>query len=311
MTDSPFPDDIAELAATVRNWGRWGDDDQLGTLNLLDAAAVQRGLGCATDGRTFSLALPWSAEGPQMGFIRGRKNPVHTMFTLHMAMGDAPGAPAWNDDSITMGTQACTHWDGLGHASYGGHIYNGFGADSVTEHGASRCGIELVGALVSRGVLLDVARATGTGRLEPGHAITSEELDAAVELAATVIEPGDIVLVRTGHMQLFHAGDRRGYAIGAPGLSLDTVAWFHRHDVAAVATDNLIFEVFPGPRTDVLLPVHFLHLVDMGLTQGQNWDLEALADDCASDGRYTFLLSAPPEPVPGGVGAPVHPVAIK
>lgn len=311
MTDSPFPADIAELAARVSNWGRWGDNDQLGTLNLLDGAAVRRGLACATTGRTFSLALPLSSDGPQMGFIKGRKNPEHTMFTLHMAMGDAPGAPAWNDDSITMGTQSCTHWDGLAHASYGGHIYNGFGADSVTEHGATRCGIDLVGAVVGRGVLLDVARANGTDRLEAGHSITSDELDAAVEMAATAIEPGDIVLVRTGHMQLFLGGDRRAYAIGAPGLSLDTVEWFHRHDVAAVATDNLIFEVFPGARTDVILPVHFLHLVDMGLTQGQNWNLEELANDCASDGRYTFLLSASPEPVAGGVGAPVQPVAIK
>jgi kynurenine formamidase len=311
VTDSPFPDDIAALGAQVRNWGRWGEHDQLGTLNLLDDAAVRRGLACATTGRTFSLALPLSSEGPQMGFIRGRRNPEHTMFTLHMAMGDAPGAPAWNDDAITMGTQSCTHWDGLAHASYGGHIYNGFAADSVTEAGASQCGIDLVGALVGRGVLLDVARAVGVDRLEPGHAITAAELDAAVALADVAIEPGDIVLVRTGHMQLFHAGDRRGYAIGAPGLSLDTVTWFHGHDVAAVATDNLIFEVFPGPRDDVILPVHFLHLVDMGLTQGQNWDLEALANDCAADGRYTFLLSAPPEPVVGGVGAPVHPVAIK
>jgi kynurenine formamidase len=311
VTDSPFPDDIAEIATRVRNWGRWGTDDQLGTLNLLDDAAVRRGVACATTGRTFSLALPLSAEGPQMGFIRGRRNPEHTMFMLHKAMGDEPGAPAWNDDAITMGTQSCTHWDGLAHASYGGHIYNGFAADSVTEAGASQCGIDLVGALVGRGVLLDVARAVGVDRLEPGHAITAAELDAAVALTDVAVEPGDIVLVRTGHMQLFHAGDRRAYAIGAPGLSLDTVTWFHRHDVAAVATDNLIFEVFPGPRTDVILPVHFLHLVDMGLTQGQNWDLEALADDCAGDGRYTFLLSASPEPVAGGVGAPVHPVAIK
>lgn len=306
-----FPPDIAALADRVRNWGRWGDDDRLGTLNLIDGAAVRRAAACVVDGRVIALALPLSPDGPQMGFIAGRENPTHTMVTVHGAMGDAPGAPAWNDDAITMGTQSCTHWDGLGHASYGGHLYNGYPASEVDDAGAARLGIEHVTQVVSRGILLDVARACGTDRLEPGHAITAAELDAAVDLAAADVMPGDIVLVRTGHMQLFHAGDRRGYAIAAPGLSLDTVAWFADRDVAAVATDNLIFEVFPAERTDVLLPVHFIHIVDMGLTQGQNWDLEALATDCAGDGRYTFLLSATPEPVVGGVGAPVAPVAVK
>lgn len=307
----PFPDDIAALAARVRNWGRWGDDDQLGTLNLIDDAAVARGVAAARTGKRFSLALPLSSEGPQMGYIRGRENPTHTMVSLHMALGDADGAPEWNDDAIAMGTQSCTHWDGLAHAAYGGHIYNGFPADSVTADGASLCGIHLVGALASRGVLLDVARTLGVDRLDPGYAITAADLDAALARTGLELVSGDIVLVRTGHLQLFHAGDRQAYAIGAPGLSLDTVEWLHRHDVAAVATDNLIFEVFPGPRDDVLLPVHFLHIVDMGLTQGQNWDLEELAADCDADGRYGFLLVAPPEPVLSGTGAPVHPVAIK
>jgi kynurenine formamidase len=314
---SSLPPDIAELGARVRNWGRWGDDDQIGTLNLIDDAAVRRALGSATSGRRFSLALPLSVDGPQMGFIPGRENPSHDMIALHQRAqrgeaGRAPGAPEWNDDSFTMGTQASTHWDGLAHAAYDGHIYNGFPAASVTDAGASRCGIERVGPLVTRGVLLDVARARGVDRLDPGHALTPDDLDAAVELARTEIEPGDVVLIRTGHIQLFFAGDRVTYGASAPGPSLDTVEWFHTHDVAAVVTDNLIFEVFPGTRDDeILLPVHFVHLVDMGLTQGQNWNLEELAADCAEDGRSTFLLSAPPEPLVGGVGSPVHPVAVK
>jgi kynurenine formamidase len=314
---SSLPQDIAELGQRVRNWGRWGDDDQLGTLNLIDDAAVRRGLAAAVTGRRLSLAIPLSADGPQMGFIPGRENPTHTMIALHQRAqrgeaGRAPGAPQWNDDAFSMGTQACTHWDGLAHASYDGHIYNGFPAASVTDAGASRCGIEQVGALVSRGVLLDLATALGVERLEPGHALTPADLDAAVELARTTIEPGDVVLLRTGHLQWFLADDRVTYGASAPGPSLDTVEWFHTHDVAAVATDNLIFEVFPGTRDDeILLPVHFVHLVDMGLTQGQNWNLEGLAADCADDGQYTFLLSAPPEPLVGGVGSPVHPVAIK
>ena len=313
---SSLPPDVAELAASVSNWGRWGDDDQLGTLNLCDDDAVRRGVAAVRHGRRFSLALPLSSDGPQMGFIPGRDNPTHDMFSLNLPAqpGDRPGTPGicvWNDDALSMGTQACTHWDGLAHAAYDGRIYNGFPDSSVTTDGAQRCGIHLVGALAGRGVLLDVARARGVHRLEPSHPITTDDLDAALELARTDLAPGDLVLLRTGHITRFHDGDRLTYATSAPGPTLDTVRWFHRHDVAAVATDNLIFEAFPSDRDDIVLPVHFVHLVNMGLTQGQNWDLEALAADCADDGQSTFLLSAAPEPIVAGVGAPVHPVAIK
>jgi kynurenine formamidase len=92
---------------------------------------------------------------------------------------------------------------------------------------------------------------------------------------------------------------------------MQTAKWFHDRGVAAVATDNLSFEVFPGEDDRVMFPVHLLHLVEMGLVQGQNFDLEELAEDCADDGRYTFLLEATPEPIVGATGAPVTPVAIK
>jgi kynurenine formamidase len=302
----PFPDDIAELAARVRNWGRWGDDDQLGTLNLIDDAARRRGVAAVRDGRALSLAMPLSPDGPQLGFVEGRTNPVLSPFSF--SAGDDR---MWHDDSITMGTQACTHWDGLAHASYGGTLYNGYPSSAVTDAGATVLGIHHVRTLVTRGVLLDVARARGVDRLDGGHAIGADDLDAAAELARTTLEPGDVVLVRTGHVQHFASGDKMTYATSAPGPGLEAVEWFHRHDVAAVAIDNLIFEVFPCERDDAMLPVHFLHLVDMGLTQGQNFDLEALAADCADDGRSTFLLSASPEPVVNGAGAPVNPVAVK
>jgi len=307
----PLPDEFHELAARVRNWGRWGPDDELGTLNLIDAAARRRGAGCVRDGKAFSLALPLSEDGPQLGFVPGRTNPVHTMFQVNAPMSDDPDAQCWSDDAISMGVQACTHWDGLAHASYGGRIWNGYPADSVTSDGASRCGIHRVGTLVSRGVLLDVARLHDVDSLAGGYALTVDDLDGACERAQVTVEPGDVVLLRTGHIRHFLAGDKMAYATTAPGPSLATVEWFRSKDVAAVATDNLIFEAFPCEREDMFLPVHFLHLVDMGLTQGQNFDLEALADDCAGDGRWSFLLSASPEPIVNGVGAMVNPVAIK
>jgi kynurenine formamidase len=210
-----------------------------------------------------------------------------------------------------MGLQAGTHWDSLAHATYSNRIYNGAPIDSLTTRGAARCGIDKVGALVSRGVFLDVARSKGVDTLEPGYALTGADLDAAAEYGKVTVRSGDIVLVRTGQIQKLHAGDKMGYTVPSPGFSMQTALWLHDHEVAAVANDTIVFECFPGEYEDLPLPVHLLHLVEMGLTQGQNWDLEALAADCADDGQYDFLLTATPEPFVAGLGAPVAPVAVK
>jgi len=303
-----LPPEFYELAEKVSNWGRWGADDERGTLNLVDADVVHRGAACARTGKTFSLALPLDEHGPQTGVIPGRDNPRHTMVAVNMPYGEDFRT---SDDAVSMGLQAATHWDALAHVSYDGKLYNGFPASAVTEGGASRCGIDKVGTVVGRGVLLDVARARGVERLEGAVALTAEDLDAACALGRLQVEAGDVVLVRTGQMALLEAGDREAYSHPSPGPSTGTVEWFHSHDVAAVATDNLTFEVFPCEREDVLFPVHLLHLRDMGLTQGQNWDLDDLAADCADDGVYEFLLHATPEPFTAATGAPVVPVAVK
>jgi kynurenine formamidase len=304
-------DDFRALAAKVRNWGRWGDDDQLGTLNFIDAAARLRAAACVQDGKAFSLAIPLSVDGPQIGIIPGRENPVLNVFSIDEE-NITPEGFGFSDDSIAMGTQACTHWDGLCHASYDDLLYNGYPTSAITSEGTSKNGIEHAAqVLVTRGVLVDLARQQGVDVVEPGYAITGDDLDAACASAGVTVEPGDVVLIRTGKMALFLAGDKMGYAMGAAGPSLQSVEWFHDHSVAAVATDTMTFEVFPCERDDFQLPIHFLHIVDMGLTQGQNWNLEELAADCASDGRFTFLLSAPPEPIAGGIGAPVNPIAVK
>jgi kynurenine formamidase len=306
-----IPESFRALAAKVNNWGRWGDDDELGTINLVTDDVRRRAAACVKTGKAFSLAIPLSEDGPQMGFVKGRVNPTRTMIMINeSAFGDPEGF-ASSDDVVTMGLQAATHWDALVHATYDGRLYNGYPTSSIDERGASKCGINTIATLVSRGVLLDVARAKGVDRLEPGYCITGDDLDAAAEFAHTTVEPGDIVLLRTGHIQSLHAGDKNGYAYPSPGPSIHSVQWTRDHDVAAVATDTFPFEALPGDDPNFLLPVHLLHLVEMGLLQGQNFDLEALSADCADDGVYTFLLSASPEPFVGGLGTPVNPVALK
>ena len=303
--------EFAQLARAVNNWGRWGPDDERGTLNLITAAHVAAAAGLVRDGKRFSLAIPLSSDGPQLGFVAGRTNPTRTMVAVHEPLGGDDDGVRFNDDAVQMGLQAATHWDALAHVSYRGRMYNGCSPSVVTEAGATRLGAERIDAVVGRGVLLDVARAAGVPRLDGGVALTAADLSRAEELGQVTVGEGDIVLLRTGQMQLLRAGDKMAYAISTAGPSMQTVRWFHERGVAAVATDNLSFEVFPCEDGAPLLPVHMLHIVEMGLLQGQNFDLEALAADCADDGRYAFLLSATPEPFVGACGAPVAPVAVK
>jgi kynurenine formamidase len=323
------PSSFTELAARVSNWGRWGPDDQIGTLNLIDRAARLRGVGAVRDGSAFPLALPLSAEeGIQLGFIPGRVNPTRTMVSVNEVMGDDPGWIAFSEDVVTLAMQCATHWDGLGHAAYGAgpegrSLYNGVPASTITEAGAGRLGIHLIRSLVSRGVLLDVARMKGLEILPPSYPISPDDLDAACAHGNLAVEPGDVVLVRTGQTAHLALSGRSGpagadperdlmaYSMDSPGLTMATAVWFHDHDVAAVAIDTLPLEVYPCEDPDLFLPVHLLHLVEMGMTQGQNWFLDELADACAADGRYEFLLDATPLPFTNALGSPVAPVALR
>ncbi|MFI1188849.1 cyclase family protein [Streptomyces californicus] len=305
-----LPAEFHEIAARVNNWGRWGGDDELGTLNLVTDAVVREAVAAVRTGRRVPLALPLRQDGVQSGLIPGRINPLHTMVQINQEIF-GPGTVATSDDTVTMGLQAATHWDALTHVSHSGKLYNGRPAETITAHeGARFSPIAAVTHLVSRGVLLDVARARGVDRLPGGHAVTPEDLAAAEEFGGVRVRTGDIVLVRTGQLRLALEGDRDAYGYPSPGLSVRCPEWFHARDVAAVANDTLTFEIFPPEIEDLWLPVHALHLVEMGLLQGQNWNLEELSDACAEERRYAFLLTATPEPFAGATGSPVAPVAV-
>lgn len=306
-----LPEHLQQLAAKVSNTGRWGTDDRRGTLNLIDRAAVLRGVAAARDGKVFSLAIPFDSDGPQTGAIPGRENPEREMIAVNMAFTGDPANFCTNDDKVSMGVQAATHWDALAHVSYEGRLYNGIAAATVTDAGAPQLGIDTFGPVVTRGVLADVARLHEVDHFDTGYAVTGDDLDAALARAGATVEPGDALLVRTGQMRHLAAGDKARFADPSPGLSTQSIEWLRDHDVAAVATDTLVLEVWPPEDPAVLLPVHMIQLVDMGLIQGQLWALDELAEDCAADGRYEFLLCATPLPFTRALGGPVAPTAVK
>jgi kynurenine formamidase len=310
---------LRTLALQVRNWGRWGPDDEIGTLNYITPDTIAAAARLVSTGKVFALGIPLQREGPQSG-TRQRFNPIHTMFRDG---GDQPRTPAevaalqgygGSDDWIVMPLQSVTQWDSLAHIFYEGKMWNGYDAALVTSSGAAKNSIDkTTDRIVGRGVLLDVARHKGVRALEPGYAITVADLEATAAAHRVEVGRGDILLVRTGHMSRYlDRQDWRHFDLDDfPGVSAYTASWLHARQVAAIASDNYAVEVRPSEIAGFRNPFHVLAIPNMGLTLGEIFNLEALAADCAVDGRYTFLLVAPPLPVTRGVGTPINPYAIK
>jgi len=311
---------IAAAAARYRNWGRWGPDDRLGTVNFIDEAKRRQAATLVRRGVSISLSQSFDTDGPQKGWRR-RTNPVHTMTdTGTDAAAGKQGFPhgiGGADDVIAMPLQCSTQWDGLGHIFDHGTAWNGRPAgDVVTSDGDLVTGIEhLASSIVSRGVLLDVGRVVGEdGELPDGFAITEEHLQAtiAAQGSTSQVGRGDIVLVRTGRLTRARREGWHDYAGGAsPGLSFWTAGWLHSTEIAAIATDTWGFEVRPNEFPNAFQPLHQVAIPNIGLLIGEMWDLDALGEDCAGDGVYEFLLAAGPLKVTGAVGAPLNPLAVK
>jgi len=312
--------EIARAAAAFRNWGRWGADDALGTLNFIDDAKRASAAALVESGRSISLSQPFDTNGPQKGWRR-RTNPVHTMTdTGTDAERGNQGFPhgfGGADDVISMPLQCSTQWDGLGHIYDHGYAWNGRRAgDVVTSEGDLVTGIEnAASVVVSRGVLLDVGRhlEPETGELPDGYAITVADLDAciAAQGPTSAVGRGDILLIRTGQYTRARREGWGDYAGGpAPGLSFTTAGWLHRTEIAAIATDTWGFEVRPNEFDVAFQPLHQVAIPNIGLTLGEMWDLDELAEACIERQSYEFLLTAAPLAVTGAVGSPINPIAL-
>lgn len=302
------------------SWGRWGEDDRRGAANLISAARVAAAAGLVRRGVVFSLALPIDATAPRFPLRQDHHHRLtHTGAdaVAARAAGVETDPIAWNDDAIELATHGSTHWDGLGHMQVDDTLYNGFWAGNVTARdGDVALGIEHQReSFVGRGVLLDLARQLGVATLEPGFAISPELLEAACASQAVAIEEGDVLLLRTGFLghwwTLTTEAERSAYWDGSPGVGAAGAEWIAARGVAAAAADTAGFEVLPFEDPAVPFPVHRRFLHELGITIGELWDLDRLADDCARDGVWEAFLVAPPLYLPHAVGSPMNPLAIK
>lgn len=309
---------LAEAAERYCNWGRWGPDDEVGTLNFITPEMVVAASRLVRRGTVFSLAIDFGPSGPQNGFLR-RFNPMTFMLRdgSDAFARDMPGAPRGigaADDVLLLPTQGATQWDSLAHIFYDGRMWNGYDCRLVSSLGAERNDIATYrDRIVGRAVLLDVPRHLGVPSCEPGFAIGSDLLDAVAAAEGVAVGTGDIVLVRTGHLAARRAVASWGdYAGGpAPGLAFETLDWCHGRQIAAVAADTYSVEVLPSEITYASFPWHRVAIPRLGLCVGEIFDLEALATDCAADGVYEMFFAANPLPVTGSVGGPINPTAVK
>ncbi|PBC48037.1 cyclase [Rhodococcus sp. ACS1] len=301
-----------ELGRKLSNWGRWGEGDEIGTLNFVTPGKRVSAAQLVRTGKAFDLGMPFDKDGPFKGGGL-RTNPIHVMTLLPSDTAKTADGLISADDMIITGLQSATQWDGLAHVGYGGMFYNGVPAGAVNNFvGASRNSFhKAVDRLISRGVLLDIARLKGVDRLADSYEITEADLLAAEERQGVRVESGDVVLLRTGSYRWFLEGDREHFLGNAPGPCLDTCQWLYDREVAALAIDNHSGEVWPSPVPGATIPFHQVVIRDMGLTLGEMFNLEELAADCEADGVWEFLFCAPGLKVTNSAGSPVTPIVLK
>ncbi|TMH22961.1 MAG: cyclase family protein [Betaproteobacteria bacterium] len=314
--------DLREAAEKYKNWGRWGPQDEIGTLNYTRPEDIVAAARLVRKGKVISLALNFDNAGPQGAKSKyptlGRINPLHTMLRTgtdaYSGVLDHRGIRA-ADDMVVMPLQCGTQWDGLGHVFYENYMWNGYDCREVTSLGAQKCGIEKTKSkMVGRGVFLDVARALGKRWLDDGYAITCDDLDRTARAQKVDVRRGDFVIVRTGQMEAkLEAGSWDGYPGGdAPGFGFETLEWIKRTELAALASDTWGCEVRPNEtEPGINQPWHWITIPLMGMTMGEIFYLKDLAEDCAADGVHEFLFVAPALPITGAVGSPTNPLAIK
>lgn len=285
------------------NWGRWGEDDEAGALNLVGPTTSLRALGLATTGRVLSLAQPL---GPATPVPHHRKAVERLMMRDggdYAAGAGRPGGFQFAEEVLGLATHSGTHVDALAHAWYDDHLYNGHSARTVrSTSGATRCGAESLRPVVTRGVLIDVEDSLDPDRA--GAPVTADVLERHVAGRSISIEPGDVALIRTGWLgrTLEDAGT---YLASEPGLDVTGARWLAERDVAVVGADNFAVEALPFLDDDVF-PVHQLLIRDFGVPLLEG----VVLDELAATGVQEFAFVLCPLPIVGGTASPAAPIAI-
>lgn len=317
MTEVPTMDEL--LQQSPKNWGKWGDDDEVGALNYLTAEEVLRGVRHVRSGSVFTLQR--LIGDPKGDPVWPGRTPAERTMILDESSWDSEDAPQfpgglhYADDKINAFLQGSTQYDALGHVWYGGQIWNGYDA-RTTVGGLDKASVEPIAqrGVVGRGVLLDMARFRGKETLDKAETFDHEDLMACAKEQGTTIEKRDVLLVRTNFLQLFYEQGEAFYeGFCEPGLvySPELVEWFQEMEIPNLVTDTIANEVTYDPNNGTALPLHCALMRNLGVTLTEICDLEKLAASCAEDGQYDFLYAAAPLKVHRATGSPVNPLAIK
>ena len=318
MTDTA-PDLQDLLKDSPSNWGKWGDDDEVGSLNYLGAEQVIAAAGLVRSGKVFTLQR--LIGDPNGDPVWPGRTPAERTQILDESTWDGADAPQYPgglhyaDDKINAFLQGSTQYDALGHVWFGGKIWNGYDA-RTTIGGLGKASVEPIAqrGVVGRSVLLDMARFRGKDNLDAGETFTHDDLLACAEAQGVTIAKRDIIIIRTNFLKLFfELGDKFYEGFCEPGLvySPELVQWFQDMEIPNLVTDTIANEVTTDPNNGVALVLHNALMRNLGITLTEIADLEKYADDCADDKRYEALYVAAPLKVHLGSGSPVNPVVIK
>jgi kynurenine formamidase len=281
---------------------RWGAQDQRGAANRLTPAKVLEAKEAIRQGIVYQLGRVYETGMPMYG-TRHYSLRIPQSFQM-------PGTnQAIYHDELISGElgQVGTQFDGLGHVGIGELFYNGNRrADFAKAEGFTKLGIENVGAIITRGVLIDVARYKSVERLDANYEITLADLQGALKRQGSDIHSGDVVLVHTGWGSLWMK-DNTKFVATSPGIGLAAAQYLVEEEVVVVGSDNWGVEVMPNPNPDLSAPVHQLFLAKNGIYIHENLATEDLARDAVYEFAYMFA----PLRLKGATGSPGNPVAIR
>lgn len=286
----------------LSNWGRWGDEDELGTINLITPEKRKQAAALVKAGISVSLSR-------NLITAEAADNPDPFEHSFMEMGGDGTSFFVGDHYGVSYHGHAHTHMDALTHMSYNGKMYNGFPRHNAEAGPSPHLAItQLKNGIFTKGVLMDIPRLKGVEYLEPGTAIYPEDLEAWEKQAGIKIESGDIVFIRTGRWKVRDEKGPWNTSGKSAGLYVSSAKWLHEKDIAILGSDDSA-DLLPSGIEGSVQPIHQLFIVAMGTPIFDNMDLEALAEEAARQGRWEFLLTAAPLAVEGGTGSPLNPIA--